>query len=50
MKILLTHPRFEIYGGAEILLVKLINYLSKNNKITLLTSAMNQEIEKDIKD
>jgi len=46
MRILIIHPRFDIYGGAEYLIVKLANYLSKNHNVSILTWTMLPEIEK----
>lgn len=47
MRVLIVHPHFTIYGGAEILIAKLSKYLSKRNDISILTTQMSNEIKKD---
>lgn len=50
MKILIIHPRLDYYGGAELVVVKLANYLeSKENFVNVLTLSISDEIEKDLK-
>lgn len=49
MRLLIVHPTMYVYGGAEIVIVKLANYLSENGiKTTLLTSSIIPEIQKDL--
>ena len=40
MKVLIVHPRFTVYGGAELVIVKLTEYLkSKGHEVGILTSS-----------
>jgi glycosyltransferase involved in cell wall biosynthesis len=49
MKILVVHPKIYVYGGAEVLLVRLCNYLSgKGIENTLLTTSIIPEVQKDL--
>ncbi|OFV67073.1 MAG: glycosyl transferase family 1 [Candidatus Syntrophoarchaeum butanivorans] len=49
MHVLIVHPAMYVYGGAEIVIVKLANYLSeKGIKNTLLTTSIIPEIQKDL--
>ena len=49
MRLLIVHPGMYVYGGAELVIVKLANYLSeKGIKNTLLTSSIIPEIQKDL--
>lgn len=49
MRVLIVYPKFFIYGGAELVIVKLANYLTKKGiENTILTTAMLPEIEKDL--
>lgn len=49
MRVLIVYPKFYIYGGAELLIVKLANYLTKKGiQNAILTTAMLPEIEKDL--
>jgi glycosyltransferase involved in cell wall biosynthesis len=51
MKILIVHPNFHVYGGAERLIVKLTNYLTeKNHNCTILTTIMIPEVRADLKE
>lgn len=51
MKVLIVHPEFYTYGGAERLVVKLCNYLtSKNVQNTLLTYSILPNILNDLKE
>jgi len=47
--ILIIYPKFNIYGGAELLIVRLCNHLTKNKiKNTILTTKILPEIKKDL--
>ena len=49
MRVLIVHPRMDIYGGAELLIVRLANYLARNNvENALLTTNLSAAIEKDL--
>ncbi len=49
MRVLIVHPRMDIYGGAEVLIVRLANYLSRNDiENALLTTNLSAPIEKDL--
>jgi glycosyltransferase involved in cell wall biosynthesis len=49
MRVLIVYPKFYIYGGAELLIVKLTNYLTKKGiPNAILTISMLPEIEKDL--
>jgi len=49
MRILIVYPKFYIYGGAELVIVRLANYLTKRSiENAILTTAMLPEIEKDL--
>jgi hypothetical protein len=50
MRVLIVNPHIYVYGGAELLIVKLANYLTKNNiENALLTTSILAEVEKDLK-
>lgn len=50
MKVLLIQPVFYVYGGAELVLVRLCNYLSEHGvETTLLTGGILSEIRRDLK-
>jgi len=50
MRILIVHPSFWCYGGAELCIVKLANYLEDNgHKVTILTTQMIPDIREDLK-
>jgi len=50
MKVLIVHPMFYMYGGAELAIVKLIEYLkSKNHTVDLLTVGTIPDVKVDIK-
>ena len=49
MKILIVHPTMNFYGGAEYLVVKLANFLTKNNiENTILTLEIAPEIKREL--
>jgi len=49
MKVLIVNTKMDIYGGAELLIVKLANYLSRGGiENALLTTFLSAEIEKDL--
>lgn len=50
MKILIIHPKMELYGGAELVIVKLAEYLRRNGiSHALLTTAISKPIEEQLK-
>jgi len=49
MRVLIVHPKMDIYGGAEVLIVRLANYLSRNNiENALLTTNLSTAITKEL--
>ena len=49
MKILLVHPTFDIYGGAELAIVKLVEYLhSVGDEVHIVTNIMNYKLRKHL--
>lgn len=49
MRVLIVYPRMNLYGGAELLIVRLANYLTKKDiKNALLTTNILSEIEGDL--
>jgi glycosyltransferase involved in cell wall biosynthesis len=51
MKVLIVYPQMYIYGGAELLIVRLANYLSRNGiQNALLTTHLLPEIANDFSD
>lgn len=49
MKVLLVHPSFYFYGGAEIAIVKLVNELTKRgNTVDILTTCLIPDIKDDM--
>jgi len=49
MKVLIVHPSFFVYGGAEIVIRELVKYLNKHNiENKILTSTMIADIRDDI--
>lgn len=51
MNILVVSPAMTIYGGAEVLVVRLVNYLSKaGHNVSLLISNITPEIESELID
>jgi len=49
MRVLIVYPKMELYGGAELLVVRLANYLTRNSvENTLLTTNLSADIEKDL--
>ena len=49
MKVLIVYPRMDLYGGAELLVVRLANYLTRNKvENALLTTNLSPAIEKDL--
>jgi glycosyltransferase involved in cell wall biosynthesis len=50
LKVLIVHPDLSFYGGAELLIVKLANYLTKKGiKNTILTLSISEEVKKEFK-
>jgi len=51
MRVLIVHPKFYIYGGAELVIIKLANYLARKGiENAILTTSILPEIEKDLLD
>jgi glycosyltransferase involved in cell wall biosynthesis len=51
MRVLIIYPKFYVYGGGEILVVRLCNYLSRHGiQNTILTTEMMPEIRADLAD
>lgn len=49
MRVLVVYPGFYVYGGGEILVVRLCNYLSRNGiKNAILTTEMAPEVKADL--
>ncbi len=49
MKVLIVYPKMYVYGGAELLIVRLANYLSQRKiQNAILTTYILPEIEKDL--
>ncbi len=49
MKVLILHPSLEVYGGAELAIVKLSNYLvSKNHEVTISTLGVSDKVKEDL--
>jgi len=49
MKVLIVHPSFYMYGGAELVIVRLVQYLQKQGvECTVLTSEMNYAVKRDL--
>jgi len=49
MRVLIVYPKFYIYGGAELVIVRLANYLTKKGiQNAILTTAMLPEVEKEL--
>lgn len=49
MKILIVHPNLNYYGGAELVVTKLANYLKeKNHHVRVLTLSISDEIRKEL--
>jgi len=50
MNILIVHPSFWCYGGAELCIVKLANYLEEvGHKVTILTTQVIPDVRDDLK-
>ena len=50
MKILVVQPNFAVYGGAELVIIRLCNYLSsKNIENTLISNNILPDIRRDLK-
>jgi glycosyltransferase involved in cell wall biosynthesis len=51
MNVLIVYPKIYVYGGAELVIVKLCNYLSDRGiKNTLLTTFIVPEVKRDLKE
>lgn len=49
MRVLVVYPKICVYGGAELLLVRLCNYLTKKGiKNSILTTSILPEVQKDL--
>lgn len=49
MRVLIVYPKFYVYGGAELLIVRLCNYLTERGiENTILTTSMLSEIQVDL--
>jgi len=49
MRVLIVHPEMTVYGGAELVIVKLANYMTKKGiENALLTTSILPEIERDL--
>lgn len=49
MRVLIVYPRMDLYGGAELLIVRLANYLTRKDiENALLTTNILSEIERDL--
>jgi glycosyltransferase involved in cell wall biosynthesis len=49
MRVLIVHPEIIVYGGAELLIVKLANYMTKKGiENAILTTSITPEVEKDL--
>lgn len=50
MRVLIVYPKFYVYGGAELLIVRLCNYLTRKGiKNAILTTSMLPEVQSDLK-
>lgn len=50
MRILIVHPSFYVYGGAEYAITKFVNYATeKKHEIDILTISINPDVRDDIK-
>jgi len=50
MKVLIVHPGLSFYGGAEVVVVKLANYLkSRGIDTTVLTLSISDKVKADLK-
>jgi glycosyltransferase involved in cell wall biosynthesis len=50
MRVLIVHPKLTVYGGAELVIVKLANYMTKKGiENALLTTSILPGIERDLK-
>jgi glycosyltransferase involved in cell wall biosynthesis len=50
MRVWIVHPKLTVYGGAELVVVKLANYMTKEGiENALLTTSILPEIERDLK-
>jgi len=51
MRVLIVHPRFYIYGGAELVIIRLANYLTKKGiKNAILTTDILPQVKNDLID
>jgi len=49
MRVLIVYPRIDLYGGAELLVIRLANYLTRNNiENALLTTNICDEVKNDL--
>jgi len=49
MRVLVVYPKIYVYGGAELLLVRLCNYLTKKGiKNSILTTSILPEVQEDL--
>lgn len=49
MNVMIVHPNFKLYGGAEHLIVKLCNHLTSNNiQNAIVTTSINQNVIDDL--
>jgi len=49
MRILILNPSFRVYGGAELAIVKLANYLrNRGDSVTIYTLEMSSEVKRDL--
>jgi glycosyltransferase involved in cell wall biosynthesis len=50
MRVLIVHPRINVYGGAELVIVKLANYMTELGiDNALLTTSISPEVENELK-
>lgn len=51
MRVLIVNPGMRVYGGAELVIIKIANYLTKNGiKNALLTTSILPEIQRELMD
>jgi len=50
MRVLIVHPSFYMYGGAELVIVRLSQYLTRHNvKVDILTSSMIYSVRRELR-